>query len=382
MSRGIFLIHNNERLVAMREEPYASEDLLQTLLEDYPDLLAGDQMDPSEPRRWLLIRREAGVPGEPGGSDRWSIDHLFLDQDSIPTLIEVKRSSDTRIRREVVGQILDYAANAVMYWPVDHLRSHFETSCNARGVNPEATLLDFLGGTGDVDSFWLRAKTNLQAGRIRLVFVADVVAPELRRIVEFLNEQMDPAEVLAVEIRQYAAEGFQTLVPSVIGQTAEAQGRKGIGRGEERQWDEPSFFEKLAENHDPDEVLVAKKLLEWSTPRVTRIYWGRGKTTASFVPIVRHENTDHQLFAVYSYGSVEFYFQYFAKKRPFSDIEKRRELLRKLNEIPGVAIPDTSIDKRPNVPLKTFTKPDAFDRLLSVLGWCIEVIKEDDQPTL
>ena len=28
-----------------------------------------------------------------------------------PTLVEVKRSSDTRIRREVVGQMLDYAAN-------------------------------------------------------------------------------------------------------------------------------------------------------------------------------------------------------------------------------------------------------------------------------
>ena len=47
-------------------------------------------------------------------------------------------------------------------------------------------------------------KTNLQAGKIRLIFVADVIPSELRRIVEFLNQQMDPGEVLAVEIRQYA----------------------------------------------------------------------------------------------------------------------------------------------------------------------------------
>jgi hypothetical protein len=32
----------------------------------------------------------------------------------VPTLLEVKRSSDTRIRREVVGQMLDYAANGVV----------------------------------------------------------------------------------------------------------------------------------------------------------------------------------------------------------------------------------------------------------------------------
>lgn len=36
--------------------------------------------------------------------------------------MEVKRSTDTRIRREVVGQMLDYAANGVRYWPAEELR--------------------------------------------------------------------------------------------------------------------------------------------------------------------------------------------------------------------------------------------------------------------
>jgi hypothetical protein len=47
---------------------------------------------------------------------------LFLDQDAIPTLVEVKRSTNTDIRRKVVGQLLDYAANAVAYWLVEVLR--------------------------------------------------------------------------------------------------------------------------------------------------------------------------------------------------------------------------------------------------------------------
>ena len=29
------------------------------------------------------------------------VDHVFLDKDGIPTLVEVKRSGDTRIRRQV-----------------------------------------------------------------------------------------------------------------------------------------------------------------------------------------------------------------------------------------------------------------------------------------
>ncbi len=42
-------------LVPMQEERYDAEDDLQRLLADYPDLLAGDQVRPSSPRRWLLI---------------------------------------------------------------------------------------------------------------------------------------------------------------------------------------------------------------------------------------------------------------------------------------------------------------------------------------
>ena len=45
--------------------------------------------------------------------------------DANPTLVEVKRSSDTRERREVVGQMLDYAANAVVYWPIETIRARF-----------------------------------------------------------------------------------------------------------------------------------------------------------------------------------------------------------------------------------------------------------------
>jgi hypothetical protein len=207
----------------MESQPYDSEALLQTLLAKFPDLLAGGQIDSASPRQWLLIKREMGIPAEENASDRWSVDHLFLDQDAIPTLVEVKRSSDTRIRREVVGQMLDYAANAVVYWPVEQIRAEFEKNCD----NPETRLADFLGDDTDPEEFWQKVKTNLQACRIRMLFVADVIPKELRRIIEFLNQQMDPAEVLGVEIKQYVGEGMKTLVSRVIGQTAEAESKKG-----------------------------------------------------------------------------------------------------------------------------------------------------------
>lgn len=229
MAARIFSIEEDGHLLQMDEEACRTEDEFQDLLSNYPELLGGDEIDSSSPRRWLLVKREMGVPAGEEGEERWSLDHLFLDQDGVPTLVEVKRISDTRIRRTVVAQMLDYAANAVVYWPVERIRAAFE----AGEADAAEKLAGLLGEGSDPEQFWAKVKTNLQAGRIRMLFVADAIPPELRRIVEFLNEQMDPAEVLAVEIRRYVGGGVRTLVPRVIGQTAEAETRKrgGADRG-------------------------------------------------------------------------------------------------------------------------------------------------------
>ena len=135
MSSGVFVIRKDGSLVEMRLNEYESEATLQDYIAKYPNLLPGDQIDVINPRKWLLISKEYGIPDKIDALDRWSIDHLFLDQDGIPTLVEVKRSSDTRIRREVVGQMLDYAANASEYWSVERITATFENKCvesNAR----------------------------------------------------------------------------------------------------------------------------------------------------------------------------------------------------------------------------------------------------------
>jgi hypothetical protein len=94
MPDSIYLIQGGDSLVEMTEHAYDSEELLQRLLAQYPNLLAGNQVDSAEPRRWLLVSREVPVASEEEGSGRWSVDHLFLDQDAVPTIVEVKRSTD------------------------------------------------------------------------------------------------------------------------------------------------------------------------------------------------------------------------------------------------------------------------------------------------
>lgn len=120
---SVYLMRDDGTTTTMDRVRCQNEDReLQLILEQNFDLLPGDQIDPENPRRWLLIKREMPVPDPSTGIDRWSIDFMFADQDAIPTFVECKRFTDTRARREVVGQMLEYAANGHHYWDKDALR--------------------------------------------------------------------------------------------------------------------------------------------------------------------------------------------------------------------------------------------------------------------
>ena len=366
---GIFLIQNDDSLVEMNEQPYDSEDLLQELLAKYPRLLSGDQNDDATPRRWLLISREMPVPAEEDGAGRWSLDHLFLDQDAVPTLIEVKRSTDTRIRREVVGQMLDYAANSVVYWPVEELRSHFERECERSNVDPTDKLIQFLGDGVGPDEFWQRAKTNLQAGRIRMAFVADVIPRELRRIVEFLNSQMDPAEVLAVEVKQYVGQGMRTLVPKLIGQTAEAEKKKAVVR-ESRNWDEPSIFAEIARQKGVQVAEAARKVFQRLKENATKVSFGKGKIYGNAFPSLDDDRGRQLHLHVSTGGSIGVNFADM-KYPPFSDIALRRELLDRLNRVPGINISENLLERYAGFEIQKVLDASGFDKLLEVVDWVI-----------
>jgi len=288
MSQGkIFLVRDGQ-LVEINEEPYDSEGFLQRNLARFPDLLPGDQIDETRPRRWLLLQREAEVPGHEDGSGRWAVDHLFVDQEGVPTIVEVKRSSDTRIRRQVVGQMLEYAANATAYWDVADLRVRFEESLLAEGSDPDGALAEFLGDAVEVEDFWEEVGLNLDSGRVRMLFVADEIPDELKRIVEFLNAHMDRPEVLAVEVRHFVGEGQEAYVPRVHGKTARSDRRKSTSR--RGSWDEENWLAAARAELDAETFEAVRDLYELSVELVEEygghIKWGSGVVTGTFSPII------------------------------------------------------------------------------------------------
>lgn len=383
MTGSIFLLKDDKELLEMKETPYDSEDLLQQLLLDYPALLTGDQINPEQPRKWLLITREMGVPDTEGGKGRWALDHLFLDQDGIPTLVEVKRSTDTRTRREVVAQMLDYAANSVQYWSIDDIIRSFTCTCEEAEKDPGEILGTFLFDNENPDEYWEKVQANLRGGNIRLLFVVDTIPPELKRIIEFLNEQMNPAEVLGVEVKQYTGrqDKNKTLVSRVVGQTMKAIDTKKIRSGVPRLWDRESFLEQVRERTGPVDARVVEKIFEWCDNNQFSLKFGKGVNQATvrigldipdkgFCPIV----------ALEGYGGLAFFFGVLGRCFPFfKEHEARKQLLHQLNTECGFKFNSDMIDSYSYSPISTFSDERRVSAFLAKLEWLRKVIEDEHQ---
>ena len=55
--------------------------------------------------------------------------------------------------------------------------------------------------------------------------------------------------------------------------------------------------------------------------------------------------------------------------------EKRIEILRRLNEIPGVNLPQDSIGRYPNIPVSTLANANALEQFLKAIAWTIEDVQ-------
>jgi hypothetical protein len=378
-SVGAIFLRHGDSFVSMREQPYEAEALLQALIAEHPEILADDES--GERSAWVLVKREAGVADSEEGADRWSLDHLFLDQAGVPTLVEVKRSSDTRTRRGVVAQMLDYAANATAHWNVESLRTWFEAECERRSVDPQTKLSEAFG-VADIDDYWETVKTNLAAERIRLVFVSDKVPAELRSIIEFLNRQMSETEVFAIEVKQYVdvAGERQTIVPRVLGRTEAAKAAKSGRRRATRQWDETSLVDEIARLHGSDVAAVARSLIAWAGTRPdVRVDYGQGPQSGSAQFKLLHEGaTLLTAFNIWSDGRVGIMFDYMHNQAPFADSrEKRDELRRRINEaVPTANIPSEEQRRRPTFSLRALADEPARQGFIAAMAWAFDAARK------
>jgi hypothetical protein len=272
--------------------------------------------------------------------------------------------------------MLDYAANAASYWDVDKIRSLYEVACENEGLDPRQEWADKVKLETSYDEYWEEVSQNLQTGKLRMIFVADEIPFELKRVVEFLNEQMKPAEVLALEIKQYASESHKTLIPRVFGQSSKLQSKKAGGVQPAKQWDETSFNKVLEEQQGQAGLQLSRRIMDWVKKNGLDSWYGYGANNGSYYPIIRYGDETLAPFAMWTHGLFEIQLRRMKKIPVYNDPEKRRQLLNRLNSIEGVSVSKKNID---GYPMSALYNESSLQLFLGIWEEFIKEIREASQ---
>ena len=177
------MIKSNEVLVPMDEKKHDKEIIFQNLIKKYPDLIPGDQINSENPRRWLFVGEEVYFPTLEGGGLK--LDLLFLDQNGIPTLVELKKANNPDLKKDVVAQILEYGANILLSMDYRDIRERVE-------ANNDISVSEYLDKEEiDEEKFWEEVHNNLKAEKMRLLVIEEDIPYKLQNIIEFINRNMN-----------------------------------------------------------------------------------------------------------------------------------------------------------------------------------------------
>lgn len=233
MASEAYLVKSSGELRHLESKIFEKERQLDAYVEKYPELLARALSTPEKPLRFVLVGTQEEIDDPTGDrAARWSADAFFLDQHGVLTIVEDKLSSNPEIRRKIVGQMLEYAASAVETLDVADIQRRLAKTHE----DFDQIVEDLVGQQEDddeenrVERLWEAVQNNLKTGEVRMVFVADRIPRELTRVIEFMNDHMDPMHIAGVEISRLRDSdgGHETeiLVTTVVGVTERARKRK------------------------------------------------------------------------------------------------------------------------------------------------------------
>jgi hypothetical protein len=297
-----------------------SEGWLQEKLYQFPDLLPLDELDPSF-RDSISLCREMSV-----ASGR--IDNLYLSPSGHLTLVETKLFRNPQARREVVGQIIDYAKD-LSRWTFSELDQAVRTANRTSGKR-DMGIQELLAEEGLTDAenegHLINAiDRGLQRGEMLLLIVGDGIHESVEDMAEYIQVAPQLRFGLGlVELQLYSLPDNEDLliVPRVVTRTREvvravvhvntSDGRavevsaevaepEAESSGYRTSIGEATFFEELLTNTDKEHVAYARDFLARAQDAGYVLEWG----TSSFLikyPDPNGSSVLVSLFVVNRYG--------------------------------------------------------------------------------
>jgi len=298
------------------------EARLHDYLEQFPELLPFEDVE-DHPPRIKVIGREVGVPSG-------SIDLLLLDSSGRVTIVETKLARNPEVRREVIGQIVEYASYLTQ-WSYDQLERE-AVRYFAKTGKTVASLHEAIAELGEAvlrEDFASQVEENLRRGRIRLVVAIDELVESLRSTVNFLNA-FSSFDIVVLQLRDFELEpGRHVFMPSVFGYKPAPP--------PSRIWERERFLQQVAQKY-PANHEVMEKLIAFCESE-DAIRWGRGRRQGTFgFSVPGRDGRTPDAFGATGAGKVFLDFGVLANWLDEDLVKQYRDGLRKVQSIPRDAI--------------------------------------------
>ena len=361
------LIINGDNVRALEETEFAEESKLQDYLKDYPALIPLEDVGEGA-SELICIGKEVAVPSG-------AIDLLFIDKDGLLTVIETKLVKNPEIRREVIGQIIEYASY-ISRWSADKV--YAIANAYLKSDLDEFMLNKYPEGFS-ADDFRSNIEQNLESGRIRLIIATNKFVEPLQATVTFLNSY-SKFDILLLEVSSFGGKEKEKVLTSSLhgGKTSPPP---------PKQWDLPSFMADAGKKCKQVEVETMYKIYNFVTETIGRteksdkLYWGSGARSGTFAYYKQWHGKFVTLFTVCSDGYIDFSFPPMRNHGiPAEVLDSMRTYL---NSISGIHFGDEYSDKDntkyPRIRIKDLIDVenlDKFQRAVSNLLKTLNTVEE------
>jgi hypothetical protein len=303
---------------------------LQRLLREQLEVVAPDIM---------LLSEEFGS----WDASQRRIDLLGIDRQANLVVIELKRTQDGG---HMELQSLRYAAmisQMTFEQAVETHKGYMERL--SKDTDSEQEILNFLE--------WSEPDEENFAQDVRIVLVSAEFSKEITTTVMWLNER--DLDIRCVKIVPYKhGESLildvQQVVPLPEASDYQIQVREKQQRvrsSQRQKKDLDTIWREIEANLSADEIAAARDLQNWLESWATEIF----ATQDGFAPMLNVKGEKYYFLKITNSGKVQIWFQYLINRSQFEEIQPRQQLQQKLNQIPGVEIPDDRLTGKPSFPL-------------------------------
>jgi hypothetical protein len=168
-----------------------------------------------------------------------SVDLLGIDADGSIYIIETKLARKPQVKREVIGQVLEYAA-FLQGQDISWLEEIAEKQTQGKLTQNFENMANW-----DKENFMQNLQDNLESENFRLFVVVNEINPALQRTINRMNARGE--EIYAVELRYFNDnKGIEIPVPGV------RAAKKPVTQKPLGHWTREKFFEE-ADKHLRDE---------------------------------------------------------------------------------------------------------------------------------